>query len=272
MGMVGLSLYHLGKGEGEGLGLGFYSEPASDGILGKVVSVRPQYDGWVVVIDPGHGGIDAGAFIKGMYEKGLNRAVAKWMRARLETAGIPSFMTRSDDEFLSLHMRAEAANRYAKCIFVSIHHNSAPSARPKGIETYYTGGRPATVLRRQREVYGFTETGHDDGRSEILAKRIQAEVTKRTGAVDRGIKDQAFVVTREPVGPAVLVECGFLTNSEEAAKLRHPDYQKRLGHGIADGVLEFIRESGNDPLYGISIPGRVAIEPANVAQSANSAP
>ncbi|MEM9481083.1 MAG: N-acetylmuramoyl-L-alanine amidase, partial [Verrucomicrobiota bacterium] len=233
-----------------------------------------EHDGWVVVIDPGHGGVDAGAVKGEVYEKMLNLNVAYHLEEALKAENIPVVLTRRDDDEVSLQSRVDFANKVPKCVFVSVHHNTAPKAEPKGVETYFCPNRPASVVRRQMAHFNVEdETAFKDQRSSLLAERVQAALCTMTGAADRGVKEQNFHVIRQTVGPSVLVECGFLTNDVESARLLHPDYQRKLGHGIAEGVLRFIEEAREDPHFGVVLPEVNGTEKqGEIAQSANSDP
>ena len=171
-----------------------------------------------VVIDAGHGGHDRGAGIGYTYEKHLAFDVARRLEKILEDQGIETVMTRERDEFVSLTRRVAIAKKHKRSIFVSVHFNSASSTRPSGIETYYTSNH---------------------SHSKMLAELIQSASVYQTAFKDRGAKHARYHVLSNNSRPAVLVECGFLTNSKERARSLSPDYRQKLAEGIAMGILRY---------------------------------
>ena len=173
-----------------------------------------------VVLDAGHGGSDFGAFYEGICEKDINLAVAKKVEAILLREGYHVVMTRTEDTAVGLYTRAEIANVADADIFVSIHSNAAENAPDfTGIYTYY---------------YPTSRQGA------ILAQAIQTPLCAMTGAIDRGIESDNFAVLRETNMCAVLVEMGFMTNSEELQRLMTPGYQDKLAAGIAEGIVVYL--------------------------------
>jgi N-acetylmuramoyl-L-alanine amidase len=164
-----------------------------------------------VIIDAGHGGHDRGG-IPGQKtaEKDVALATAKRVEGALKDAGIKTIMTRSTDGFVTLDDRVALANAHRNALFLSIHYNSGQREGAEGIETYYGGEASAAI-----------------------AKRIHAALVSGTGAVDRGVRKGKFYVLRRSRIPAVLVECGFLTNPAEANRARSSSYQKKIAAAIA---------------------------------------
>lgn len=180
----------------------------------------PRKSKTVVVIDPGHGGKDPGAVgIGGMQEKHVVMAISDEVARILEQQGIQVKLTRSNDYFISLQGRTEMANRMDADLFVSIHANSAGMNKPhvSGLETYYfqNGQNLATVIHRN--------------------------ILRQVDVNDRKVRQARFYVLRTSNMPAVLVETGFVTGTEDAAKLRNPAYQKQMAKGIAYGIIEYIK-------------------------------
>jgi len=231
-----------GNGEGEG--------------AGEEMPVGPEDSGeLVVVLDPGHGGSDPGSVRQGYYEKDINLAVALRVRKRLEAEGVRVEMTRDRDVAMELEDRVAVANRYRNAIFVSIHQNASLETAARGVETYFAWPRPASVTKVQRERYGIPHAdAFEDGRGELLAAKVQGAFCAETGALNRGIKNRNFVVIRWVYGPAVLVECGFLSNPAERERLLSGSYQDKVAAGIAGGLLRYVRESGGDPHFGLRFP------------------
>ncbi len=193
----------------------------------------------MVVVDAGHGGHDGGAVAGGMIEKDLSLTLARLVRDHLEKAGVRVRMTRDKDHFLELEERCQIAAEVDADAFVSVHLNTNPATDIHGIETYFAATqslmtRPAKVNGRAKRV----------ALGEQLAKIIQRQACATTKAEDRGIKDSQLIVVMRTPCPAALVECGFLTNAEEARLMQRADYQQSLAKGIADGMVEFLRSQG----------------------------
>lgn len=169
-----------------------------------------------VVIDAGHGGHDPGG-IPGqrVQEKMVALDVARRLRACLEESGLRTVMTRSDDRFVPLPGRVAIANRQRNAVFVSIHFNSSTRAGAHGYETYYF--RPSAAS---------------------LAVRIQSLISRLFPDDNRRVKRRAFYVLRKTSIPAVLVECGFLTNPDEARLALRADYREKLARTIGRAVIQ----------------------------------
>lgn len=183
----------------------------------------PQDVGHVFVIDAGHGGGDGGASSDGgILEKNINLQISLRMSAVLKTLGIPHVLTRSEDVMLDcepstagrkmrdLKGRIQTAQKYPNCTFVSIHQNKFPQKKYSGLQVYYSKNHPS---------------------SSVVANSIQSAVrlylqsdnTRQTKQATSAI----YVLDRLQC-PAVLVECGFLSNDNEARLLVSEEYQKKL--------------------------------------------
>ena len=171
-----------------------------------------------VIIDPGHGGKDRGALWGGVAEADLNMRVAKKVEASLKARGYQVTMTRRSDVFLSLSKRAEIANRYRNAVFVSIHFNATSYTKVGGAETFYVG---------------------EKGR--YLASAIQKEMIRKLGVRDRGVRYSRFAVLRKTVCPAVLVECGFISNYRERSRCKTSTYQTLTAQAIVAGIERYDR-------------------------------
>jgi N-acetylmuramoyl-L-alanine amidase len=178
--------------------------------LSGAASAKPT-----VVIDAGHGGHDRGGVPGDRYaEKIYTLDVARRLQARLRQMGFNTVMTRSSDYFVSLGGRCAFANSQRNAIFVSIHFNSAPREGANGIETYY---------------YSRKSAG--------LASAIHRNVVRAAGTEDRRVRTRGFYVIRNTRVPAVLVECGFLTNRSEGARIAgSAAHRQRLADAIAMGI------------------------------------
>lgn len=182
----------------------------------------------LIVIDAGHGGKDFGAkslCAPVFHEKNLTLTTANLVTKYLQNLGYRTIMTRTDDTFIELSDRASFANVRKPKAFVSVHYNSAPARQAHGIEVYY---------------YDSEKNKLRSMKSKAFAKNVLDEVIDSTGVKSRGVKHGNFAVIRETDMPAVLVECGFMTNHDEMKKIRKPDYLKKLAWGIAHGVDNYL--------------------------------
>src|SRR2546430_4482685 len=169
-----------------------------------------------VVVDAGHGGKDNGAYRKfGGAEKIANLDVAKRLSRKLRESELKIVMTRSTDVFIPLEQRVEIENAQKNSIFVSIHFNDS----------------------RRRAVHGF-ETYYHSASSAALARRIQSKLTTISRGSDRGVHTANFRVLRLAAYPAVLVECGFLSNRADGKQARDSDYRDLLADKIAEAIVE----------------------------------
>lgn len=180
-------------------------------------SPRPA-GGQTVVIDPGHGGKDPGAVsYLGYHEKEVNLKVAQKIAWILKKQGINVIMTRNNDTFIELNERAEIANRAGADLFVSIHHNSNRSRAHHGF-TVYIAPNASEASRR--------------------AGRLIERALGTTGLSSNGLRTNDYRVLVRTNGPAVLIECGYLSNPSEAALLYDGNFQNRLASAIAQAVLD----------------------------------
>jgi N-acetylmuramoyl-L-alanine amidase len=205
---------------------------------------RPQIGPWdaetqkipLVLVDAGHGGHDGGAVANGAIEKHLTLEIAKFLRDELIASGIRVVMTRETDVFLPLEQRASLTAKHGAEAFVSVHVNTDGSgSEAEGVETYFAGKPSLSVMRKtgQKEDIGLV--------SEKLAAVVQRCVCEEAQASSRGTKQRDYVVIEEAACPAVLVECGFLTNTAEARRLKEKKHQEKLARGIAAGVKLFLQ-------------------------------
>lgn len=193
--------------------------------------VPPRVKPKLIVIDPGHGGEDAGtkSLVKPFYqEKFLTLATSRLLGDYLRQMGYEIRMTRNEDIFIPLSDRAVKANQIDPALFVSVHYNSAPSTEANGIEVFYYQSDD-NVKRTQS--------------SKELAALVLDSVINTTQAKSRGVKKGNFAVIRETKMPAVLVEGGFLTNQDEMNLIKDPTYLKKLAWGMAKGIDKYLKKS-----------------------------
>lgn len=177
------------------------------------VQARP-----VIVLDPGHGGMDGGACWGGVREKTLTLMISQRVESVLRSRGFRTAMTRRNDRTMSPGSRAAVANGYRSAMLVSIHCNADPQHQARGIETFYTG------------TAGYR-----------LARSIQSRLDARTSTPNRGVKRKGFTVLSSSRCAAALVECGFMTSPAERRLLATAAYQKRIAQAIADGITASVR-------------------------------
>lgn len=192
-----------------------------------------------VVIDPGHGGHDRGAISRFGFEKDFALDVALRAREILEANRYKVVLTRSSDIFVPLEERAAIANRTTNSIFVSIHFNSSNSnAGANGFEIFSIAPRGAPASNdgpRDRDLR--EEPGNaTDLPSTALAATVYHSLLGHIPVFDRGLKHARFAVLRLCTRPAVLVECGFVSNGPESALIGSPAWRRKLAESIADGV------------------------------------
>jgi len=169
-----------------------------------------------VVVDAGHGGKDNGAYRRfGGAEKIATLDVAKRLSRKLRESDLNIVMTRSTDVFIPLEQRVAIENEQKNSIFVSIHFNDS----------------------RRRGIHGF-ETYYHSANSYDLAYRIQSKLMTIPNSANRGVHTANFRVLRLARYPAVLVECGFLSNRLEGGEARDSDYREALADRIAEAIVE----------------------------------
>ena len=218
----------------------------------------------VIVIDPGHGGKDPGSTsISKIPEKNINLAIALQLRSILdkELGDVKILMTRETDEFIDKKERGSFANKNKGKLFISIHTNSKlPEETDKtGFEVYIMDAvnAPSATKVTQSEnlflknntgigaeeqsdiVYSTIQQTVNRKYSERLAELINSEMTKNTKLESRGILEQPFVVVTTASMPAVLVECGYLSNTKDEAYLRSKEGQLDIALSIYKAVRNF---------------------------------
>jgi N-acetylmuramoyl-L-alanine amidase len=217
--IVGLSIFRLGRQQSD-------LEVISRALLDKVI-----------ILDPGHGGIDPGAVSReGLYEKDVVLAIAFDLRDLLSRAGANVIMTRQSDRSLSdlppearvrahkqadLKKRVEIAQEHEADLFISIHGNGSPSSRWSGAQTFYFPGNSPS--------------------NRPLAVFIQQSIINLVGRTNRQVqKIEHQYILKHLTIPSVNVEIGFLTNSEEARLLATEEYQQKMAWAIFVGIVKFL--------------------------------
>lgn len=224
---------------------------------------------FVLVIDAGHGGHDAGAVGSFMKEKdiNLNTALAFGQFVERNCQDVKVVYTRTKDVFVPLHRRAEIANRNHADVFISIHTNALPAGRiARGVETYTMGMRRAdeklSAAQRENSVITIEEdyeehyAGYDPNSPESaimfefihdknmaksveLAKHVQREVCNAATRPNKGVKQDVFLVLRETSMPACLIELGYISTPDEEQFLSNKANIERLAFGIYNAFVAY---------------------------------
>ncbi|MBV8150826.1 MAG: N-acetylmuramoyl-L-alanine amidase, partial [Candidatus Eremiobacteraeota bacterium] len=185
----------------------------------------------LIVLDPGHGGSDTGAMRNGLVEKDLVLDIAQRLEALLVGRGWTVKMTREADvdvygpnaaDVAELQARCDVANNAGARMFVSIHANSSTSPAPNGTTSYYW--KPE---------------------DRALAAAIQTHLIGLLGTKDDGVQKERFYVIRHTTMPAALVETAFVSNSDDAARLRSSQFRQDIAEGIADGIRDYAGAPGS---------------------------
>jgi N-acetylmuramoyl-L-alanine amidase len=199
-----------------------------------------------VVVDAGHGGKDSGAFRRyGPPEKMATLDVAQRLDRKLRESKIRTVMTRDSDVFIPLNDRVAMENEQKNAVFVSIHFNDSRKRKTRGFETYYHSGP-----------------------SFDLANRVQQKLMTIPNSANGGIHTANFRVLRLANCPAVLVECGYLSNRSEGNQARDSEYRELLADRIAEAIVEQRYGAGvYRPSPQIAAQLRPQAEPANSGTS-----
>lgn len=194
----------------------------------------------VIYLDPGHGGSDPGASgtlnNKTYYEKDLNLQVSLKIRDLLEKQRYAVIMSRETDKTVGLYDRPKDADQSDATLFVSVHFNAINSASVNGIETFYYEYDKNYPSKLGNKLHNDPERIRE---SADLASEIHGALLSTTGAFNRDLKRNAFVVLRETELPAVLLELGFMTNKLELSKVITNDYQNKLARAVVEGINNY---------------------------------
>ena len=192
---------------------------------------RRKFPVSVIVIDPGHGGHDAGAVsVHGSAEKNLNLLLATNVASELRKKGFKVFMTRDKDKFISLAERPAAAEKFKADLFISIHHNAAVSTAAAGFEIFLPAPRSEKDIARAAQ-------GAD------LALILYNKLAPINVFQGRGVKNADFKVLRLAPCPALLIEAGFLSHPVESAYMGTNHFRKSFAAALADGIATFVTET-----------------------------
>jgi len=219
-----------------------------------------------IVIDAGHGGNDPGAIGRtGLREKDVNLDIAKRLSKILTSGGVDVILNRSTDRFIPLHTRVEKANDSGADLFVSIHSNANRVRSLCGFEVYYVAPSvndetralstaKTTRLNLASDCFASNSLDlkatlwdmiytYSRGQAVGLSKAICRSANSNLGVKDLGVKSARYEVLRGTFMPAILVEVGFLSNSNEERMLKNSYYRQRIAEAIAAGIEDYSRDA-----------------------------
>ena len=188
----------------------------------------------VIVIDAGHGGSDPGTIgFSGNYEKDINLDISKKLKEKLKSNGYKAILTRDSDEYVDNLLRAKLTNKKRARVFISIHGNAMENNNSiNGIQVLYYPNRKSTI---------------GDLNNNELARIIMGSLINGTGAKDKGIVDREdLIVLNQTKMPAIIIECGFLSNEKEEQLLLTDDYQNKVVDSIYMGLEEYFSLNPRD--------------------------
>jgi N-acetylmuramoyl-L-alanine amidase len=222
----------------------------------------------VVIIDPGHGGSDPGAIgPTGLKESEVTLKVALHLEELLKKAGIPTYLTRDKNDFISLEDRTNFANQKNGFVFVSIHVNSTLNNRSTavGTETFvlsskYIGASAKDVADRENRasrahpevdtdlasIIGDLEESANIKYSLDFADIVQKELLKYLKLENRGVKQAPFVVLKGVNMAAVIVEIAFISNPQEEKLLKNNEFSQKTAQALFDAIIYYIKNIPNE--------------------------
>ncbi len=236
--------------------------PAANGSGGFSLSRQLGLGISRIVIDPGHGGHDPGAQVRGLTEADLVLDLAVRLEKLLaKEPGVEVMLTRRANAYVSLEERTAIANRAAADLFLSIHANASANATVRGFETYFlnfaTNSEAEAIAARENAGSSKTMSNLPDivkaialnnkiDESRDFATMVQSSMAERLRRVDRsaknlGVKQAPFMVLIGATMPSVLAEVSFLTNRQDATLLRTQTYRQQLADALFNGVMKYQR-------------------------------
>lgn len=216
----------------------------------------------VVILDPGHGGVDPGAIAaNGVFEKHITLALARDLKKELEAAGgYRVYMTRDSDRYLRLYQRVDFARQHKGDLFISLHADSLPKSNVRGASIYTlsekaSDAQTARLAERenQADLIAGVDLSHEDkqvadilvalamrdtmNQSKFFANTLVSQMkNERVSLLDNPHRYAGFAVLKAPDIPSVLVEAGFLSNRREAEMLSRPAYRKTIAKALKSGI------------------------------------
>ncbi|WP_252232515.1 N-acetylmuramoyl-L-alanine amidase CwlD [Clostridium sp. ZBS15] len=198
------------------------------GMPTRVLAEESSKSNHVILIDPGHGGIDGGAKSKnGTVEKDINLSISSKLKDQLESSGYTVYLTRESDSELD---RKKVNDLNARCkmkkeknceVFISIHQNMFPQPKCFGAQVWYSNNEKSKLL------------------ADNIQNSLKANIDDGNKRVAKAAKDQYRILRDGYDGACVLVECGFLSNNKEEQNLKSDEYQEKIAKSILDSVNSY---------------------------------
>lgn len=198
------------------------------GIPTRVLAKESSKSNHVILIDPGHGGIDGGAKSKnGTIEKDINLSISSKLKDQLESSGYTVYLTRESDSELD---RKKVNDLNARCkmkkeknceVFISIHQNMFPQPKCFGAQVWYSNNEKSKLL------------------ADNIQNSLKANIDDGNKRVAKAAKDQYRILRDGYDGACVLVECGFLSNNKEEQNLKNDEHQEKIAKSILDSVNSY---------------------------------
>lgn len=196
--------------------------------------LKENKDTELILLDPGHGGFDGGAEVNGIKEKEINLSIGLVLKEELVKSGYRVAMTREKDEAVKLdkskHKTRKSEDLEARCkmkdesncsMFISIHMNTFSESKYSGAQVWYSKNQESKIF------------------ASIIQKNFKEKIDSDNNRVEKAAMDSYKVLRCSDGIPAVIVECGFLSNPQEREKLNDECYQKKISETIAKAVNEY---------------------------------
>lgn len=237
---------------------------ASSLVLTDLQKEREKWKIDTIVLDPGHGGRDPGCVGSGkIYEKNIVLNIAKATKAELERRmDVNVILTRDHDAFVALKGRTQKANAAGGKLFVSFHVDANPVKSLRGHTVYFLGPAKTDdargVAQFENSVIKFEEEQNEymglsdmsfilaanaqnsyNKESQDFASIIDEEIKRQCGSHSHGVRQAGFYVLYGASMPNILIETGFMTNSNDRQKLASTSYQNQLAQAVTDGIIRF---------------------------------
>jgi N-acetylmuramoyl-L-alanine amidase len=223
-------------------------------------------EGLVVTLDPGHGGFDPGAQAEGVTEADLVLTFAQELRDALQARGVTVNMTRDKDEFVALEQRMTLARQARSHVMISLHADALPEGQAAGATVYVwspsADDRAARQLSQRHErddlVLGMDFSGQDDALATVLMDFARTDTQPRSegfarmlisrmalmgiGLHGRPVQGAAFSVLKSPDITSVLLELGFISDTNDLTNLSDPVWRARMVQAVAEGTIGWWRD------------------------------
>ena len=202
-----------------------YSYEITDRYLVVKAGKPSEFYSKIILLDAGHGGIDPGAVKNSIKEKDINFTILNnYVKEAFCNSDIKVYFTRESDSFVDLYARADYARQVEADLFISLHANANNSSSVSGTEVFYSNNNNTVVSS------GLS--------SAILAKTLVDRLALDMGTKNRGFTAADFIVVKYNTIPAVLIELGFMTNSNDLSKLTGAQYQQKAANAIYETVVQ----------------------------------